>query len=161
MGCENSYAEPRCSWILCGVLPLNGPLQRTPAESTDPAGDHRRRTDVRQICCNRSDQPDHGNARLRGRGTMQALDSVHELLGQRCCGFKNHATPRMPCRKRTAVEAKPGDRVNELALAIDEVRDPESAVVQEDRRHAALTQAEHLALKGARECLFWVVVQRG
>ena len=57
--------------------------------------------------------------------------------------------PRLRCRKRGTVEPEPGDRVDELAVAVDEVRDPERAIAQEDRHLASLAQTQQLALNRA------------
>ncbi len=44
------------------------------------------------------------------------------------------------------MESKPGDGIDELALAIHEVSDPKGVIVQKDRRHPAFAQTQDLSL---------------
>jgi hypothetical protein len=129
------------------------------APSTAAMGNHRRQTALRQACGDGFDQADRSTTVVRGSRTMQALDSLDKFFGQRYGRLKNHATPRMCCRQRAAVKTKPGNRVDERALAIDEVRDPEGAIAQKDRHFAALAQTQELALNGMRASRFGSEIQ--
>jgi hypothetical protein len=62
-------------------------------------------------------------------------------------------------RNGAAVETEPGGRIDELALAVDEISDPQPAIAQEDRHFAALVMAQQLTLDGSRETRFRLNVQ--
>jgi hypothetical protein len=135
-------------------------VERTQAPSTGAIDNHRRQTALRQACGDGFEQPDRSTTVVRGSRTMQPLDSLDKFLGQRCGRLKNHATPRICCRQRAAVKTKPGNRVDERALAVDEVRDPEAAIAQKDRHFTALAQTQELALNGMRASWFESEIQR-
>jgi hypothetical protein len=82
---------------------------------------------------------------------MQTFDLRREFCGKRSGGFKKDTAPGMPGRRRATVETEPRRRVNQLAVTIDEVRDPESSLAQIDRDLAPLTQTQKLALNGAHD----------
>lgn len=79
---------------------------------------------------------------------VQPLDAPREICRQRNCAFVQHSMPRMRARERTAVEPEPGDGIDELTVAVNEVRDPQRAVTKKDRYFASLASAQELSLDG-------------
>jgi hypothetical protein len=117
------------------------------SSSGKKASDYRCQAASRLICNDGSEQPDDGAALAPDRGIVQAPDSCDQLRVQRNGRLQNHAPLRMRRRQRAAVEAKPRDRIDELALAVDEIGDPQRPIPQEDRHFAPLVLAQQLALK--------------
>ena len=77
---------------------------------------------------------------------MQRLNPLGQLVVQRRCRFKCHAPMRLRARCSAAVEAKPRRRIDQLALAVDEIGDPQDSLAQVDRGFTPLAAAEDLAL---------------
>jgi len=71
---------------------------------------------------------------------MQAFDLRCQLGGERNGRLQKHPPSRraFPCRR--AVETEPDRGFDELAAAVDEIRNPETAVAQVDRDFAPLAQ---------------------
>ena len=87
------------------------------------------------------------------------LDPVDEVSGQRDGRLEYHSPQRLRGSRRAAVEAEPCSRVDELAVAIDEVGDPQRAIAEEDRDFAALAATKQLALHGMRSALIGISPQ--
>ena len=76
---------------------------------------------------------------------MQRLDPLRQLVRDGRCGLERHSPTRLGACA-AAVEAQPALGIDELAVSIDEIGDPQHAVTQIDRRFAALATAQDLAL---------------
>jgi hypothetical protein len=70
-------------------------------------------------------EPTPRRASICSGGPMQPFDAFDEIRRKRDRRFKRHPAQCMRVRERSAIEAKPCIRVDECALTVDEIRDPE------------------------------------
>ena len=77
---------------------------------------------------------------------MQSLDLRHDVAGQRHSRLAKHPALRLARVHRAAVEAEPGFRLEELAVAVDEVRHPERSVKEIDRNLPTRGKPQQLSL---------------
>src|SRR5438477_9853939 len=77
---------------------------------------------------------------------MQVLDLRHDVRRQRQARLEECAASRVSCVRRTAVEAKPGFRLEQLTVAVDEIRDPERSIEQIDRHLSPCGKPQQLSL---------------
>src|SRR6516165_12002261 len=80
---------------------------------------------------------------------MQAFDLRGQLRGERNGRLQKHPASGEAFSCCRAVEPEPDLGFDELAVAIDEIRNPETAVAQIDRDFSSLAQAQQLAENGA------------
>ena len=81
---------------------------------------------------------------------IQCPDPRNQFVRKRKRRFKRHPLPRLGAR-RSAVEPHPCGRIDKLPLTIDEVRDPERVIEQEDGNFAPLASPQNLALERTRD----------
>ena len=79
---------------------------------------------------------------------MQLLNPHRELARNGKSGFANHSSARVISRYRSAVEADPRRRIDNVSVAINEVGHPQSAPAKIDRYFPARAAPKHLALYG-------------
>ncbi|HEU5430776.1 MAG TPA: hypothetical protein VFU81_03885 [Thermomicrobiales bacterium] len=77
---------------------------------------------------------------------MQSLDPRRKVGRKRHRGFEKHSAMGAARPRRSAVEAKPGNRLDEFAYAVDEIGDPQLAAAQVDRDLAPFASAQDLTL---------------
>jgi hypothetical protein len=118
------------------------------------------------VKCPVARRPGGAGVVLRSRSTrslrvrpIQRLDSRHQFVRKRKRRFKHHAPPRLGAR-RSAVEPHPCDRIDELPLTVDEVRDPERVVEHEEGDFASLASPQNLALERAQGATTWSTCPR-
>jgi hypothetical protein len=75
---------------------------------------------------------------------MQCLDAFRKLVRNGRCRLERHSPTRLAARA-TAIEAEPALGIYQLAMAVDEVGNPQDAVAQIGRRFAELAPSQDLA----------------
>jgi len=85
---------------------------------------------------------------------MQTFNPLDEIGGKRRSGLEHHPASRLRRRASTAIEEpEPGHSVDKHPVPVDEIRDPENPVAQENGDFASLAQPQKLTLNGTRSAL--------
>ena len=92
---------------------------------------------------------------------MQALDLRCQLRGERNGRFEKHPALDWPSCRAATVEAEPAHGVNQLAMTVDKICDPEYVIAQIDRDFAPLVSAQQLSLDETGQSVLKVNIHSG